>query len=396
MVVLKRFVWTLWLAGVSCLGCSGEDGSGADQNSNTGAPPAAQQPALGTETPASPGPLEPAMPASGQAPPMDGPFAPDPSIEAVTPSGSDAPPSTDDVVPPMPDSTPDSAPDEEPSTAGAPAPAEGMSEMGPMPPPAPAACPMSSLTPGDHDLELDHDGEGREFKVHVPASYDGMSAVPLVLDFHGWTSSATAQTGASGWIEKADAEGFIVVHPQGIDDSWNGGALCCGTAQSRRVDDEGFARAIVMRLQADACIDPQRVYATGISNGGAMSHLLACNAADVFAATAPVVMGNGARPCEPSRPVSVIMFRGRQDPLVPYNGGTFPSARADFEQWRDLNGCTGSPETIHELCETYAECDDGVEVTLCSADVGHIFYTNTQGISVADIAWEAFARQTLP
>jgi polyhydroxybutyrate depolymerase len=123
---------------------------------------------------------------------------------------------------------------------------------------------------------------------------------------------------------------LIVVHPNGLNNSWNGGSLCCGQSQSSGVDDEGFMRATIKQLSEQACVDPKRVYATGLSNGGAMSHLLACRAADVFAATAPVSMGNGARPCNPARPISLIMYRETNDSLVPFNGGTFPGAMADF------------------------------------------------------------------
>jgi polyhydroxybutyrate depolymerase len=258
-------------------------------------------------------------------------------------------------------------------------------------------CTAPMLAAGDHMMMLDHDGEQREYNVHVPTKYDGTKAVPLVLDFHGWTSSAMAEEGASGWKEKADEIGFITVYPLGLDQSWNGGALCCGTSQSSGVDDQGFAIAIVDKMKEDACIDPKRVYVTGISNGGAMSHLLACKESDVFAAAAPVSMGNGTTPCMPGRPISVVMFRGEMDELVAYNGGTFPSAMADFDMWKDINGCTGSPMMTHTYCETYTDCMAGTEVTLCSLPNGmHNVYQDSAEVKVADVAWEAFERQILP
>jgi len=151
-------------------------------------------------------------------------------------------------------------------------------------------------------------------------------------------------------------------------------------------------------MQQDACIDRQRIYATGLSNGGAMAHLLACRAADLFAASAPVSMGNGTMPCQPSRPISVVMFRGNNDPLVPYNGGAFPGAQADFDQWSGLDGCTGQPQTTHGLCSTHSGCQAGVEVTLCTINAGHVLYTQAaaQQAPVPDVVWEAFARHTLP
>src|SRR6185295_18438136 len=163
---------------------------------------------------------------------------------------------------------------------------------------------------GERSVTLQHGGVARDYIIHVPASYDGETPVPLVIDIHGLTSNASQQEAFSGWKAKSDREGFVVIWPNGLNNSWNGGSLCCGASLMNQVDDVGFLRVVVARTHADGCIDPKRVYATGLSNGGAMSHLLACRAADVFAATAPVSMGNSTIPCTPSRPISVIMFRG--------------------------------------------------------------------------------------
>jgi polyhydroxybutyrate depolymerase len=153
-------------------------------------------------------------------------------------------------------------------------------------------------------------------------------------------------------------------------------------------------------MSQDACIDSKRVYATGLSNGGALSFLLACRAADVFAATAPVSIGNGTRPCEPARPITVLMYRGKSDNLVPYDGGmSYPSAEADLMEWTALNACTGSPAKVHGVCDQYAECKDGVEVMLCTIPKGtHILYSDATkaGAPVADVAWEVFKRHSLP
>ena len=261
-------------------------------------------------------------------------------------------------------------------------------------------CGNSTIASGNSTAMLTHDGRAREYMIHVPSSYSGSAPVPFVIDIHGLTSSDSAQAGLSGWRAKSDEVGFIVVHPQGLGNSWNGGDLCCGSSQSSGVDDEGFMRAIVTKISEQACINMKRVYATGLSNGGAMSHLLACNAADVFAATAPISMGNGTRPCTPSRPISVIMYRGTTDTLVRYNGGAFPSAMADFEQWKTLNGCTGSATKIHGVCEHFppSQCQGGVEVTQCTLNAGHVLYSSaaSSGVAVPDIVWEAFDRQYLP
>jgi polyhydroxybutyrate depolymerase len=263
-----------------------------------------------------------------------------------------------------------------------------------------AMCAASTLASGDFTKMLMHDGINRRYLVHVPSSYDGKRAVPLVIDIHGYTYSDTDQANVSGWREKSDEEGFIVVHPNGLDKSWNGGSVCCGPSQADGVDDEGFMRAIVSKLRDEACIEPKRVYVTGLSNGAALSYLLACRAADVFAAAAPVSVGNGTDPCNPSRPISMIMFRGTKDELVPYAGDdTYPSAMSDLNQWKMLDSCTGTPRKVNGVCDQYTGCSGGVEVMLCSIPNGmHILYSDAvdAGAAVADVAWEAFKRHALP
>lgn len=274
-------------------------------------------------------------------------------------------------------------------------------------------CTSSELTPGDSMRTLEHGGVQREYLVHVPASYTGKAKVPLVLDIHGLGSNAAQQKEISGWVAKSDQQGFVLVHPNGLNSSWNGGSLCCGSSQSTGVDDLGFMRALVKELAKPACTDAKRVYATGLSNGGAMTHLLACQASDVFASVAPGSMGNGALPCQPGRPISVTMWRATSDTLVPYEGGkgsfgvgpTFPSAQADFAQWKMLDSCTGEPSTSDQICKTYAECAGGVEVTLCTVTTspdellgGHVLYDSAkaQGAPVPDVAWDVFERHPLP
>jgi polyhydroxybutyrate depolymerase len=126
-------------------------------------------------------------------------------------------------------------------------------------------------------------------------------------------------------------------------------------------------------------------------------------APDFFSGVAPGSGGNRVMPCTPARPISVVNFRGRQDPLVSYNGGiprmmNWPSAMADFEKWSTLGGCTGTPMTTHGICETRTPCADGVEVSLCSINGGHNPYgaATQQMASIPDVAWEAFARHSLP
>jgi polyhydroxybutyrate depolymerase len=247
---------------------------------------------------------------------------------------------------------------------------------------APVVCPTTVLPAGETTAMLQVGGKTRTFILHVPSSYTGNAPVPLVLDWHGLGSSGSAQAGLSGYKALSEQEGFIVAWPNGLENAWNIGP-CCTT--SRDVDDLGFARAIVADIEQRACIDPKRVYADGYSMGGGMSHYLACNAADVFAAVAPSafdLLEEDEEPCKPARPISVISFRGTSDPIVPYAGGEsmppnglnitihFLGAEATFKKWSELDGCMGTPMDTGNACQTYSQCQEGTEVTLCTKQSG--------------------------
>jgi len=263
-------------------------------------------------------------------------------------------------------------------------------------------CPEGLTLPSrDYEGSLQHEGRNRTYIVHVPGSYTGQMAVPLVLDFHGHGSNAGQEAGGSGWWAKADQEGFIIVYPEGVDGSWNVGN-CCGTAVTQNIDDVGFVRALVSKLSTETCIDPKKVYATGISNGAGFSHRLACEAADIFAATSAASADLVTDPCIPSRPISQLSVRGTGDFLVAYAGGWVgsgwysPGAIGSFELWKEIDHCTGTSRTDHQYCETYSECADGVEVTLCTLPgAGHILYTNNLGFDFAAVSWEMFQRQPM-
>jgi polyhydroxybutyrate depolymerase len=183
----------------------------------------------------------------------------------------------------------------------------------------------------------------------------------------------------------SDQKGFIAIYPYGVASSWNAGQ-CCGTAWVDAVDDVGFLKKLLAQIEADYCIDERRVYATGMSNGGFLSHRLGCEMADVFAAIAPVAGVLGLPECKPTRPVPVIEFHGTSDPLVPYNGGNpllnlglqgalnFDSVGHTVQGWRDRNGCTETQQTIYQkgdaTCVRWPECQGGSEVVFCTIEGG--------------------------
>jgi polyhydroxybutyrate depolymerase len=260
---------------------------------------------------------------------------------------------------------------------------------------------------GDSSQDLPFGGVTRQYLMHVPPGYDGSTAVPLVVDLHGWTSNAIQQRAISGMRTLSDAKGFLVAYPDGLNNAWNANT-CCG---NKGIDDVGFIRAVVAAVQAQANVDARRIYVTGLSNGGAMSQRLACDAADLFAASAPMAFPVAYIPatgCQPSRSIPVLTFMGLTDMLVRYDG-PFGSALGTFDYWRDVDGCgTGAPEARDEkgrsYCEYHTSCANDVQVGLCSITArafpgaafdGHILYLNDD-YNLAEVAWNFLSQFALP
>lgn len=260
-------------------------------------------------------------------------------------------------------------------------------------------CGDATFGPGFHaDIEIEHDGRARTFDLFVPSARDGDGAIPLVINMHGWGSSKEQQASFSGMSEDAEERGYAVAYPQGFESSWNGGA-CCGGAKAEDVDDVGFVVAIIEHLEDQACIDRDRVYATGFSNGGYMAYRIACEVPGMFAAVAPVaaVLGIAPEDCNPDEPMSVIHFHGTADFNVAYDGRPWlgaPGVREVMEDWAARNGCDPDPVVTSQVddvtCETWPSCDGDAEVTLCTIDgAGHCWPGNpdcTYGDSTTTIS----------
>lgn len=278
---------------------------------------------------------------------------------------------------------------------------------------------------GDSTVTLIHDGIGRSYIQHVPASYDGSQPVPLVLVFHGGGGKADGIVQSSGFNQLSDEKGFIVVYPNGTSRlgdkilTWNGGT-CCGYAMTNNIDDVGFVRAIVTDLQANYQIDPQRIYATGLSNGGIMSYRLACEASDLFAAIGPVAGTLNYKQCAPSQPVAIIHFHGTDDTHLPYEGGYGPASRVEvlfasvkesIDFWLAFNQCAPTPqaETFEDIQrDTYSDCAAGTAVELYTIIGGKHAWPGsagpgwpggdepTQSISATQLIWEFFMAHPKP
>lgn len=286
-----------------------------------------------------------------------------------------------------------------------------------------ATCPETVIQAGTSTQMVMHEGMNRSYVLYIPVGYQGDEPLPLVVDFHPLGGTGQQQMQSNSWKAKADSEGFIVAYPNSYNsnNSWNVG-WCCQDAQKNQVDDVGFAKAMVAQISEKACVDPKRVFATGCSNGGGMTYKVMCEAADVFAAGAPVDFrcvngGTQGSPscvdnCNPAQPVSLNHFDNTGDTsLVPYNGGTtsfpancppnsscvgmaFPSVNANFETWQDILSCTEAPADLSGLsnCKGTDSCEAGTQANLC-VQTGGSHCGNYSSLGIVDKAWELFKQQ---
>ena len=250
---------------------------------------------------------------------------------------------------------------------------------------APPGC-AAAVAPaaGTERVELSSGGADRWYDRVVPAAYNG-APVPLVIDLHGYLSGAETQATISGLAATADQEGFVLATPQGNSalPYWN------AVPHADLPDDVGFVADVIDDVSAAVCIDPDRVYVDGFSNGAFLASLVACELSDRVAAVATVAGLLEPDGCEPSRPVPVLAIHGTDDQYVPFAGGRGPAlddldwnddSRHAFdglpfadvteaaEGWADLDGCDPEPVRTEVSDEVeaiaYGDCPDDAAVEL--------------------------------
>lgn len=281
----------------------------------------------------------------------------------------------------------------------------------------------SGFQPNDAKRSIFIGGIKRTYIVYLPASYKEGQLYPLVFVLHGGTANAENAIRMSQMNLKADKENFIVVYPNGtgkFEDKllhWNDGSQRSGQEENM-VDDIAFFRQLIFRMEKEYYIDPKRIYATGISNGGIMTYRLGCELSNVLAAIAPVAGALNYDKNAPTSALSLIVFHGTADKYVPYNGGIGKAAsgkqRIDksvaysIGYWVKHNGC--APVSKREefgniIRESYSGGKANTEVVLYTikggghswpGGINGLRYGNvdrpTQEISATDLIWEFFKK----
>ena len=200
--------------------------------------------------------------------------------------------------------------------------------------------------------QFSHDGLGREYYLYIPDSL--VADAPLLFVFHGYSGSASGIMNYSGLNQIADDNGFAVCYPQGLIDEWDYAFWNVGYDWhvDETVDDVGFSTSLAQYLQTEYNLSAQNTFSTGMSNGGDMSYLLACQASDVFKAVAPVagcMMTWLYNSCAPVNPIPVFEIHGTDDDVTWWDGadennndgyGPWESVDTTFNFWTQLNNCT--------------------------------------------------------
>ncbi|VAV90994.1 hypothetical protein MNBD_ALPHA06-2062 [hydrothermal vent metagenome] len=198
-------------------------------------------------------------------------------------------------------------------------------------------------------------GELRSWVSFRPAN-PGANALPVLFVLHGGGGSAKQIRKHFSFDVLAKKNRFMVIYPDGLEKHWNdarqGGTVKLFTG--KKPDDVGFLRQLAALLVANGEADADRIYVTGVSNGGMMVQRLLCEASETFAAGASLIANLPAAlaDCAPAKPRSILLINGDADPLMPQNGGGVGfrqkrgfvlSTMKSFDHWAAVNQCAATP-----------------------------------------------------
>ncbi|KAE8443570.1 hypothetical protein EG329_001732 [Mollisiaceae sp. DMI_Dod_QoI] len=217
--------------------------------------------------------------------------------------------------------------------------------------------PAAQSPPGGPSHQTDFTQSGgtpRTYLIHIPSNYDKDTPVPLIFSFHGRGKNSAEQEELSQFSNEEFNKNSIAVYPQGLDNQWQ------GDPASNGVDDIGFTADMISHFSERYCIDTTRIYASGKSNGGGFTNVLACDPkiSTQIAAFAPVsgafyVNGSTDTNCEAQtinitcnpgkNPLPIIEFHETNDTTIPYSGGPrrrecLPTIPHWIQEWSKREG----------------------------------------------------------
>ena len=192
--------------------------------------------------------------------------------------------------------------------------------------------------------QMDHNGITRDYYYYTPSSWNGTDELPLLIVLHGLTQTAGGIMSITEFNTIAEDNNFIVVYPDGINNAWNADM----NVSVSQEDDLGFIEELAMRFQTDFNTDPYRQYLCGFSNGGFMSHKIACESSMCFAGLATVSGGMSDvvyQNCNPNFAPNILHIHGNADAVVPYGGAITTGVSVDdmLAFWQDHLGCDLTP-----------------------------------------------------
>lgn len=269
------------------------------------------------------------------------------------------------------------------------------------------------------NLTLTSGGIQRSYLLHVPVGYDSRTKTPLVLSIHGYRWDAEKQESHFGQDAQADQQHFLVVYPQGTNNSRGEPGWATYGKTDPTVNDVLFFSDLLTSLQQQVCVDPQRIYAMGVSNGGGMTNLLACQMSERIAAFVLVAAAIYPIPggCHPTRPLPYLEFHGTSDPVVHYDGGKvlgFAPIMQTMQDWAARDGCSSPPTIFFQQADTtgfkWNNCQAGVVVEHYRIEGGGHTWpgmqpppppdaqlgATTQTVSATALSWEFFQDYHLP
>lgn len=260
---------------------------------------------------------------------------------------------------------------------------------------------------GEQEQSLQVDGRTRSYVLRTPRGHNTRStAAPLVIVLHGGGGNAENAERMTGFTRLVERERILVAYPNGTGRqarnmllTWNAGH-CCASAMQDQVNDVAFIDALISKVSREYAVDASRIYVTGMSNGGMMSHRIGRELSHRIAAIAPVVGAVFGDEPPASSPVSAIAINGLLDESVPANGGPpggpakgqwdGTPARPNLDQgnyWARSNGCTATPASSDtRLAITWRwSCPTGLGVEVHQVkNVGHAWPGGQRGSARGD------------